>query len=37
LPGLLPAGLSRPMGLAFTPQGDLLITTANGVMLATAP
>ena len=36
-PGLLPAGLSRPMGLAFTPQGDLLITTANGVMLATAP
>lgn len=36
-PGPLPAGLSRPMGLAFTPQGDLLITTANGVMLATAP
>lgn len=36
-PGLLPAGLSRPMGLAFTPLGDLLITTANGVMLATAP
>lgn len=36
-PGLLPAGLSRPMGLAFTPQGDLLITTANGLMLATAP
>jgi sugar lactone lactonase YvrE len=36
-PGLLPAGLSRPMGLAFTPQGDLLVTTANGVMLATAP
>ena len=36
-PGLFPAGLSRPMGLAFTPQGDLLITTANGVMLATAP
>jgi sugar lactone lactonase YvrE len=36
-PGLLPAGLNRPMGLAFTPQGDLLVTTANGVMLATAP
>ena len=36
-PGAFPAGLSRPMGLAFTPQGDLLITTANGLMLATAP
>jgi len=35
--GILPAGLSRPMGLAFTPLGDLLITTANGLMLATAP
>ncbi len=29
-------GGSAP-GLAFTPQGDLLITTANGLMLATAP
>ena len=36
-PGAFPAGLSSPMGIAFTPQGDLLITTANGIMLATAP
>ncbi len=35
--GPFPAGLSRPMGLAFSPQGDLLVTTANGLMLATAP
>jgi len=35
--GAFPAGLSSPLGLAFTPQGDLLVTTANGLMLATAP
>ncbi|MDP1833105.1 MAG: putative Ig domain-containing protein [Geothrix sp.] len=36
-PGAFPAGLSYPSALAFTPQGDLLITTTNGLMLATAP
>ncbi len=35
--GPFPAGLNSPTGLAFTPQGDLLITTGNGLMLATAP
>lgn len=35
--GPFPAGLSSPTGLAFTPQGDLLITTGHGLMLATAP
>lgn len=29
-------GGSAP-GLAFTPQGDLLVSTVNGLMLATAP
>ncbi len=36
-PGPFPAGLSYPSGLAFTALGDLLVTTANGLMLATAP
>ncbi|MBI3131210.1 MAG: putative Ig domain-containing protein [Acidobacteria bacterium] len=35
--GPFPAGLNSPTGLAFTPQGDLLVTTLNGLMLATAP
>lgn len=35
--GPFPAGLNSPTGLAFTSQGDLFITTGNGLMLATAP
>jgi sugar lactone lactonase YvrE len=36
-PGPFTAGLAYPSGLAFTALGDLLVTTANGLMLATAP
>jgi sugar lactone lactonase YvrE len=38
VPGALGnAGLYQPMGLAFTASGDLLLTTNDGVMQATAP
>ena len=38
IPGLFgSATLYQPSGLVVTPEGDLLITTANGIMQATAP
>jgi streptogramin lyase len=36
-PGSLPAGLNYPWGLAITSNNDLIVTTTNGVMQATAP
>lgn len=35
--GRFPAGLSYPSGLAITPAGDLLLSTVNGLVIATAP
>lgn len=35
--GPLPAGLHSPVGLAPTPEGDLLIATGQGLLRATAP
>jgi len=37
LPGPFPGHLSLPWGLAFTAQGDLLITTSSAIMQATLP
>ncbi len=36
VPGLLPATLSSPQGLAFLPSGQLLVTTSNGIMVTVA-
>ncbi len=36
-PGLLPSTLGSPKGIAITSNGDLLITTGNGVIQLTAP
>ena len=35
VPGLLPANLSRPMGLAALPDGRLLIASDNLLLVAT--
>ncbi len=35
--GPLPGGLFRPFGIAVTPQGDVLVTTGNGVVQVTGP
>lgn len=37
IPGPLPATLFRPVGLAVTPAGDVLVVTANGIAQITAP
>ena len=35
--GTFPGGLFIPRGIAFTPAGDLVITTVNGIVQATLP
>src|SRR5262249_35828987 len=36
LPGVLPATLSSPVGLALMPAGDLIVTSVNSVLQVTA-